>query len=87
LKVAVSLLSQKTMTYLLRQPNNKLNKPQFFYRRDLHLFVGTMTLTYRKGAMNEADPLSRRPYFVLVATVPLFGDGEVPSCTYLRRKS
>jgi hypothetical protein len=46
-----------------------------------------MTLAYRKGALNEADPLSRRPDFVPHATVPLFWDGEVPSDRELRRKS
>jgi hypothetical protein len=37
-----------------------------------------MTLAYRKGALNEANPLCRRPNFVPQATVPLFWDGEVP---------
>jgi cytochrome c peroxidase len=46
-----------------------------------------MTLAYRKGALNEADPLSRRPNFVRHATIPLFWDGEVPSDRELRRKS
>jgi hypothetical protein len=46
-----------------------------------------MTLAYRKGALNEADPLSRRPDFVPHTTVPLFWDGEVPSDRELRRKS
>jgi hypothetical protein len=46
-----------------------------------------MTLAYRKGALNEADPLSRRPDFVPHATAPLFWDGEVPSDRELRRKS
>jgi hypothetical protein len=46
-----------------------------------------MTLAYRKGSMNEADPLSRRPYFVPHATVPLLWDGKVPSDRELRRKS
>jgi hypothetical protein len=55
--------------------------------RDLQPFVGSMTLAYCKGAMNEADPLSRRPDFVLQATVPLLWDGEVPSYRELRRKS
>jgi hypothetical protein len=61
------------------QPNNMLNKRQARYLRDLQPFVGSMTLAYRKGALNEADPLSRRPDFVLQATFPLFWDGEVPS--------
>jgi hypothetical protein len=46
-----------------------------------------MTLAYRKGALNEADPLSRRPNFVPPATYPLFWGGEVPSNRELRRKS
>jgi hypothetical protein len=46
-----------------------------------------MTLAYRKGALNEAHPLSWRPDFIPHATVPLFKDGEVPSDRGLRRKS
>jgi hypothetical protein len=46
-----------------------------------------MTLAYRKGALNEADPFSWRPDFVPHATIPLFWDGEVPPYTKLRRKS
>jgi hypothetical protein len=69
------------------QPNNRLNKRQARYRRDLQPFVGSMTLAYRKGALNEADPISRRPNFVPQATLPLFWDGEVPSYRELRRNS
>jgi hypothetical protein len=57
------------------------------YLRDLQPFVGLMTLAYRKGAFNKANPLSRRPYLVPQATVPLFWDGEIPSDADLRRKS
>jgi hypothetical protein len=46
-----------------------------------------MTLVYRKGAVNEVGPLSRRLDFVPQATIPLFWDGEVPSDRELRRKS
>jgi hypothetical protein len=55
--------------------------------RDLQPFVGSMTLAYRKGALNEAEPVSRRPSFVPKATVPLFWDGEVPSDRKLGPKS
>jgi hypothetical protein len=56
--------------------------------RDLQPFVGSMTLAYRKGALNEADPVSRRQdLFVHQATVPMFWDGEVSSNEDLRRKS
>jgi hypothetical protein len=37
--------------------------------------------------LNEANPSTRRPYFVPHATFPLFWDGEVPPYADLRRKS
>jgi hypothetical protein len=74
-----------TLRHLLRQPNNMLNKRQARYLRHLQPFVGSSA--YRKLALTEADPLSRRPNFVPHATIPLFWDGEVPSDRELRRKS
>jgi hypothetical protein len=47
------------------QPYNMMNKRQARYLRDLQPFVGSMTLAYRKGALCEANTLSRRPYFVI----------------------
>jgi hypothetical protein len=41
-----------------------LNKRQASYMRDLQPFVGSMMLAYRKGALNEADLLSRCPDFI-----------------------
>jgi hypothetical protein len=41
-----------TLGHLLRQ----LNKRQARYVRDLQLFVGSMTLAYRKGGLNKVDP-------------------------------
>jgi hypothetical protein len=76
-----------TLRHVLRQPNNRLNKRQARYLRDLQPFVGSMTLACRKGALNEANPLSRRLDFVPQATVLLVWDGEVPSDRELRRKS
>jgi hypothetical protein len=46
-----------------------------------------MTLAYRKGAMNKAESLSWRQYFVPQATFPLLWDGEVPLEAYLPLKS
>jgi hypothetical protein len=46
-----------------------------------------MMLRSLKGALNEADPLSWRPYFVPHAKVPLFRNDEVPSDSELRRMS
>jgi hypothetical protein len=77
-----------TLRHLLMQrPTNRLNKRQARYLRDLLPFVSSMALAYRKGALNEANPLSRRPNFVPQATFPLFLDGEVLSYRELRRKS
>jgi hypothetical protein len=69
------------------QPDNMLNKRQARYLRDFQPFVGSMTLAYRKGALNESDSLSRRPCFVPQANAPLFWDGEVPSDSKLRQTS
>jgi hypothetical protein len=69
------------------QPNKRLKKRQARYMRDLQPFMGSMTLAYRKGALNEADPLSRRQDFAPHATFPSFWDGEVSSYRELRRKS
>jgi hypothetical protein len=49
-----------------------LNKRQARYLRDMQPCVGLMTLVNRMGALHEADPLSRRLYFVFHATNPLF---------------
>jgi hypothetical protein len=76
-----------TLRHLLRQPSHRLNKRQARYMRDLQPFVGSMTIAYRKGALEKAGPLSQRPNFVPQATVPLFWDGEVPPYRELRRKS
>jgi hypothetical protein len=76
-----------THRHMLRQANNMLNKRQARYMRDLQPFAGSITLAYRKGDLNEAYPLGRRPNIVLKATVSLFWDGEVPSYADLRQKS
>jgi hypothetical protein len=47
-----------TLRHRRKHPNNKLNKLQARYLRDLQPFVGSMTLAYRKEAVNEAYPLS-----------------------------
>jgi hypothetical protein len=76
-----------TLRHLLKLQNNRLSKWEARNSQDLQPFVGLMTLAYRKGAMNEADPFSRTPHFVPEATAPLFWDGEVPSQEDIRRKS
>jgi hypothetical protein len=63
-----------------------LNTRQARYLRDLQPFTSSITLAYRKGILNEANPFSRRLDYVPHAIVPLFWDGEVPLDANLRRK-
>jgi hypothetical protein len=76
-----------TLGHVLKQPNNILSKWQTRYLRDLQPFVGSMTLAYRKEALDKANQLSRRPNFVPWVTFPLLWDGEVTSYAEFRRKS
>jgi hypothetical protein len=76
-----------TLRHMPKQPNNMLNKRQARYLRELQPFVGSMTLAYRKGALNGANPLSWRLDSVPQATALLFWNGEFMSYTKLQRKS
>jgi hypothetical protein len=54
-----------TIRHQLKQPFDMITKWQARYMRYLFQpFVGAMTLPYRKGALNEVDPLCWRPDFV-----------------------
>jgi hypothetical protein len=68
----VIVIDHDTPLHMLRQPNNSLNMRQALYLRELQPVVGSISLAYRKGALNKVCPLSRRPNFVPQATVPLF---------------
>jgi hypothetical protein len=76
-----------TLRHLLMQLNNKLDKRQVRYMRDLQPFVGSISLAHRKRALNKADPLSRSLDFVPQAKAPLFWNGEASSHADIRRKS
>jgi hypothetical protein len=58
-----------TLRQLLSPHQTRINILQARYVRDLQPFVGLMTLAYRKGALNEANPFSRIPSFAPRATV------------------
>jgi hypothetical protein len=66
-----------TWRHMLKQPNKRLNKRQARYLRDLQPFLSSMTLAYRKGAMDKAYPLSLRLDIVPQATFPSLWDGEI----------
>ena len=67
-----------TLRHLLRQPAESLNRRQSRYVRDLQPYVGSISLAYRKGKWNEADPLSRRPDFKPISFGGLYWTGDVP---------
>jgi hypothetical protein len=71
--------------HLLMQPSDRLNKRQARYMCDLQPFMGAMSLAYRKGSRNEADPLSQRADFYAQARLPLFWNGDVPQSLNPRR--
>ena len=52
-----------TLVHLLKQPAADLSKRQCSIVEKLRDLAGTMTVVYRKGSANEADPVSRRPDF------------------------
>jgi hypothetical protein len=72
------------LRHLLMQPNDRLNKRHARYVRDLQPFTGAITLTYRKGSMSEADPLSRRADFYGQPNRPMFRDGNVTQTVNIR---
>ena len=62
-----------TLQHLLKQSSDKLTPRQSRYVERLMPFAGYMSILYRKGSANEADPVSRRPDFFSI-----WWDGEVP---------
>jgi hypothetical protein len=52
-----------TLTHLLKQPCDKRTDRQVHWVERLKPFAQNMSILYRKGYVNEADPLSRRPDF------------------------
>jgi hypothetical protein len=52
-----------TLTHLLKQPSDKLADRQVHGVERLMPFAQNMSILYRKGFVNEADPVSRLPNF------------------------
>jgi hypothetical protein len=80
-----------TLTYLLKQPSDGLSDRQVHWVEQLMPFAHCMSILYRKGSVNEADVVSRRPNFSQLDDVPLrrpvdmfaLGwDGKVPNLCY-----
>ena len=80
-----------TLTHLLKQSSDKLTDRQVHWVERLMPFAQCMSILYRKGSVNKADPISRRPDFFLRDVVhlrmpaelyALWWDGKVPDLCY-----
>ena len=52
------------LTHLLKQPSDKLTDRQVHWVERLMPFAQNISILYRKGFVNEAEPVSRRPDFL-----------------------
>ncbi len=81
-----------TLTHLLKKTSDKLTDRQVHWVERLMPFAHYMSIIYRKGSINEADVVSRRPDFFhpdtdvnLRRPVEIFAlswDGKVPDLCY-----
>ena len=55
------VVDHSTLQYLMRQSSENLTPRQQRLVERLQTYAGYMSIRYRKGPENEADPLSRRP--------------------------
>lgn len=73
-KAITVITDHATLQHLLKQPIANVTRRQAGYIEKIMPFTGYMTIIYRKGSLNVADPVSRRPDFYSVRG----WDGEVP---------
>ena len=57
------VIDHGTLKHLLKQPSDKINARQGHLVERLMPFAQSTSILYRKGSMNEADPLSSRLFF------------------------
>ncbi len=58
------VIDHATLVHLLKQSSNKLTDSQSHGVEKLMLYSNWMRILYKKGILNEADPVSRRPDFL-----------------------
>jgi hypothetical protein len=75
-----------TLVHLLKQSSDKLTDRQSHWVEKLMPYANEMRILYRKGILNEADPVSRRPDFHQIDLYrpegSLWWDGNVPDIIY-----
>ena len=67
-----------TLRHLLKEKPANLSKRQAGWVELIQPYANTLTLVYRKGSMNEADPISRRSDFCAILLARSYWDGNVP---------
>ena len=67
-----------TLRHLLKQRPADLSKRQAGWVEQLQPYANTLTMVYRKGSLNEADPISRRSDFCDLIFARSFWNGDVP---------
>ena len=67
-----------TLRHLLKEKPANLSKRQAGWVELIQPCANTLTLVYRKGSMNEADPISRRSDFCAILLARSYWDGNVP---------
>jgi hypothetical protein len=55
-----------TLVHVLKQSSDKLTDRQSHWVEKLMSYANEMRILYRKGILNEADPVSRRPDFLQI---------------------
>ena len=87
------VIDHATLTHLLKQTSDKLTNRQVHLVERLVPFAHCMSIIYRKGSINEADDVSRRPDFfhpdtddvhmrMPVEMFALWWDGKLPNLCY-----
>jgi hypothetical protein len=75
-----------TLVHLLKQSSDKLTDRQSHWVEKLMPYADEMHILYKKGILNEADPVSRRPDFLQLDLYrpedSLWWDGKVPDIMY-----
>ena len=71
------------MLHLLKEKHANLSKRQAGLVELIQPYANTLTLlptllVYRKGSMNEADPISRRSDFCAMLLARSYSDGNIP---------
>ncbi len=57
------VIDHATLVHLLKQPSDKLTDRKSHWVEKLLPYAYFMRIIYKKGILNEADPVSRRPEF------------------------